>query len=72
MQYSGGKTRIANEIAQYISAYGGISNEIRRREIENRGENSPDPKFCGGGVRLSAFSAALAPLSAKLLMDLTR
>lgn len=59
MQYMGGKSRIARNIAAVI-------NEVPGWKVTNSNTVGTDPQFCGGGLALLAFSAVAAPLRAKL------
>lgn len=60
MQYMGGKSRIARQIAEFI-------NEIPRRKVTDCQTPCPDNHACGGGGRtaLSAYFAAVVPLRAR-------
>ena len=58
MQYMGGKSRIARDIANIINA-------VSRWKTKNSNTVGTDPQLCGGGIALLAFSAVAAPLRAK-------
>lgn len=69
MQYMGGKSRIARNIAEIITntlTGGDRTNEIPRRQEPYSNTFGADPQLYGGGLALLAFSVVAAPLKAKL------
>ena len=65
MQYMGGKSRIAQSIADIISMTGGGRNMRYQGGKSRIAQDIASVISVRGGIALSAFSAAVAPLKAK-------